>query len=91
MRTLITVCSPVLRALADVYSVVQALWLHLYGTGWSNRMQFLGQRVRLTWAMPEPAENRRLEGIGHSNLLRDPERFEAVYPTLVVLFLRGDV
>lgn len=87
VRTLVTVCTPVRRDLDDVYRVVQARWLHLYCVGWSNRLQFLGQRVRLRWQMPAPAVNKRLKQIGHSDLLRDPDEFEDVYREVIAPFL----
>jgi hypothetical protein len=42
------------------------------------------------WAMPDPVENHCVEGIGHGDLLREPDRFDEVYQRVVLPFLRGD-
>ena len=89
LNSLVTVCTPRPRVMQEYYERVTCPWLHIYNTHlWSNRMQWLGARGA-SWKMPEPARNVRLKGIGHSELLRQPRRFESAYADVVLPFLRG--
>ena len=93
VHRLVTVGTPVRKDLARAYRRIRCPWMHLYSTGWENRWQVFGELfdrgVRRRWDMPAPALNRRVEGIGHGDLLRDPERFEDVYTGIILPFLRG--
>ena len=90
---LVTVGTPVRGDMERVYRDVDCPWMHFYSTGWENRMQFLGQLMDKQWSlsmkMPSPAENRRVEGIGHARLLREPAKYEAVYRDMLMPFLRA--
>lgn len=87
LRRLVTVCTPNRRAMKEQYAQVSCPWLHLYNTHiLNNRMQWLGARGA-AWKMPEPARNVRVKGCGHSRLLREHARFEAVYTETVLPFL----
>ena len=90
---LITIGTPVRADLEETYARVSCPWLHVYSTGVENRWQLFGQLFDgffgVRWQMPAPAENRCIEGIGHSDLLRDPEKHDDVYQREVLPFLRG--
>ena len=89
LARLVTVCTPRRRAMRQYYEAVDCPWLHIYNTNlWANRMQWLGARAA-GWTMPAPAENVCVKGIGHSALLREPDRFAAVYQDVLLPFLRG--
>lgn len=89
LHRLVTVCTPQRRSMREHYATVSCPWLHVYSTNlWTNRMQWLGARGA-GFKMPEPATNVRLPGIGHSDLLRDPERFDVEHEAVLMPFLRG--
>jgi hypothetical protein len=85
---LITVCAPVRRDMVEFYKLIKCPWRHIYSREmWRNRMQWMGSRVRLTWEMPGKVENFELGGIGHSDLLREPDRFPDEIEEGIVGFL----
>ena len=89
LHKLVTVCTPRRRGLWAYYAAVSCPWLHIYNTNlWTNRMQWVGARGA-GWKMPAPAQNVRVRGIGHSDLLRAPFRFESVFKDVLVPFLRA--
>ena len=51
--------------------------------------ELFDRHVGWQWEMPHPAANRRVEGIGHGDLLRQPGRFPLVYSEIVVPFLQS--
>jgi hypothetical protein len=79
VRALITVCSPVREDMADVWAQGARYahrWLHLYGPGWANKMQWAGTlfsgRLGFPAEMPHASENWALPPkAGHSEILRE--------------------
>jgi hypothetical protein len=85
---LISICSPLRRGLAAEYAAVVAAvpWRHIYTTNiFSNRMQWMGARMA-KWEMPG-ADNKRMKGIGHGELLLDPETHRDLVQTGILDFL----
>jgi hypothetical protein len=87
LHTLITICTPVRKDMRDAYDAVTCPWLHVYDANiWSNRMQLFGARLSFEMKMPG-AQNLKLKGIGHSELVRDPLRFEAIHTQELMPFV----
>jgi hypothetical protein len=88
---LLTIGTPVRHEMAEIYATVTCPWLHVYSTGWENRWQYFGQlfdrHVGFSLQMPAPAQNIRLEGTGHVDLVREPARFDTIYQRVILPFL----
>lgn len=90
LNSLVTICTPRRRdkTMQALYEAVECPWLHIYCKHvWSNRMQWMGARGA-SWMMPAPAQNAKVKGIGHSELLRQPRRFEHIHREIIIPFLR---
>ena len=87
LHRLITVCTPVRRDMRDAYDAVTCPWMHVYDANlWTNRMQLFGARLSFEMKMPG-AKNLKLKGIGHSELVRNPLRFEAIHTQELMPFV----
>lgn len=84
--SLITVAMPVREDMMPIYYASRRHvrdWLHLYSAGWRDRMQWLGALMdgrlgvrRHLGMAPLPGHtivDQRLTGLGHGDLLRDPD------------------
>ena len=85
LASLITIAMPVREDMMPVYVAARHHvrdWLHVYGAGWRDRMQWLGALMdghvgvrRHLGLAPLPGHtivDHRLTGIGHSDVLRTP-------------------
>jgi hypothetical protein len=90
LNSLITICTPVRKDMQEMYEAVTCPWLHIYdGNFWTNRMQWFGARLRFEMKMPGIAQNLKLEGIGHSELVRDPLRFREIHVSKLMPFVKA--
>lgn len=91
LHSIVTVCTPVRRDLFSAYAEIGCPWLHLTDRSFRrNRMQIWGalwdRSFRVDWAMPAPAVTHIQPGIGHSQLLREPERWGGVFDGVLLPF-----
>ena len=91
---LVTVGTPHRRDLRQYYGLGLDRWWHLYSTGWENRMQTAGQlfdrHVSLSYRMPAPARNVRIEGTGHSDIVKKPEAFHHLVDCGALAMLKAE-
>jgi hypothetical protein len=78
VNSIVDVGTPVRKDMAWAYRAARCRKLHVYSTGWENKMQLAGQlmdrEVRWRWENAD-TENLRLEGTAHGDLLRKAELF----------------
>lgn len=94
VNTIVDVGTPVRADMEWAYKDARAKngKLHVYSTGWENRMQFFGglmdRKIRWKWDNPH-TENMKIEGTGHGDVFTKP-RVDILKQFGVLDFIEGD-